>query len=157
MRELTDLRDDPWLAGFADGEGCFILNRQPNGYIAPQFGIGLRADDKAILVRIHETFGGSLHWQPAQPATGSSPQWRWRATGGKGLASLVEYFERFPLRSKKRADYELWRPAVRIWCAAGGWDPRLTELRDAMMAGRRYEAEAQAAPAIDGPQMELVA
>jgi hypothetical protein len=107
-------------------------------------------------LELSETFGGARYWQPASPATpNSSPQYHWRVTSKRDLAELVRYFDRFPLRAKKAGDYKVWRLAVAVYCAEGGRDPRLAELREALVAGRAFNAEAPELVPCEGTQMEL--
>jgi hypothetical protein len=143
-----DPQNDSWLAGFTDGEGCFVFQKYPNdGRIQPRFVIGLRADDTMILERLHGTFGGRLQFKPVYDSSrGSSPQCVWYVLAKRDLARLVEYFDRFPLRAKKARDYAIWRQAVSVYCAAGGTDHRLRALREALMAGRVFDG-----PNIDKP------
>jgi hypothetical protein len=148
---------DAWLSGFADGEGCFAIRSRSCGdgtvSYSPLFAIWLRADDAPVLRELHARFGGSFSFRGKQSANyggrqGGKPQFGWQVTSRAGLLALVGYFDRFPLRSKKAADYALWREAVRIYCAgrSSRWERNqerheaLGALRDAIREGRQYDA-----------------
>lgn len=108
-----------WFAGFADGEGCFTIP-QHEGCFTPAFCIALRADDRPLLVEISETLGiGRLYDVPRRPTEGRyrEPRCDWRVYRRSDVLSLVEIFDRFPLRSKKARDYETWRVAALLWGA----------------------------------------
>jgi hypothetical protein len=148
---IVDYERDAWLAGFADGEGCFMLVQkrqdvQQGGKIVrydvigvqPWFQLGLRADDHAVLLTLSEVFGGCVNY--ARRADGDARRARqiWTVSGKADLQRLVDYFERFPLRTKKARDFEVWRQAVDIYCAEGARDSRLPPLRQALMEGRAF-------------------
>jgi hypothetical protein len=107
---MSTLAEDRWLAGFADGEGCFQILGAANHY-APRFRIVLRDDDADILFELHREFGGSLGSR-RKPNAASRPQIEWRVIDKRSLQRLVDYFDRFPLRAKKQRDYAIWRAAV---------------------------------------------
>lgn len=144
--------DDAWFAGFSDGEACFDIRRCENGTRHhPRFGIGLRSDDALILERLQAAFGGRLHYSGRKDAPwgnvgGIAPQCRWHVVAKADLVKLVEYFDRFPLRAKKARDYAVWRRAVMVYCAAGGRDPRLAALCDAIRSGRVFDADEPEVP-----------
>lgn len=146
------LADDRWFAGFTDGEGCFSLNihrhqvRQEGvrvGWkvsgVQPWFQIGLREDDEGILRELADEFGGTVTYHPRPKGDTSKRRGRycWIASSKESLRALVDYFDRFPLRAKKRADYVVWREAVLIYLADGCKGERLPELRVSLMEGRR--------------------
>jgi hypothetical protein len=136
------MTDDPWLAGFTDGEGCFLLvwkrGREKDGprYVNAVFQLTLRADDRPVLAALQTAFGGRLHDAPAGRI--GSPSARWMVTHRADRERLIAYFDRFPLRSKKARDYARWREAHGIIVASGGRDPRLLGLRESLMAGRAF-------------------
>lgn len=144
-----DLTKDRWFAGFVDGEGCFGIHRGKARYgsaFHPELSIALRADDLAILEQIQAAFGGGL--SISRPP-GAAPLAKVCIGSKRDLPRLVEYFDRFPLRAKKAADYVLWRRAVLLYCSAGGGRKQgagdeLEALRDALMGSRRYDEAAAA-------------
>lgn len=131
-----DPRADAWLAGFIDGEGHFCVRTDGS----PRFVIQLRADDAAVLETVAEVFGGSLHKRPAH---NGAPGIQWAVVAKRDLAGLVTYLDRWPLRAKKRRDYDIWREAVLVFTAHGRTAPELLTLRAALMEGRAYAPEAE--------------
>lgn len=107
-----------YIAGFVDGEGCFALkfrrdvkkNRigQP-AYFSwdVEFAVVLRSDDLEILKQIQKTLGcGKIY------ICGRS-QARYCVDSVFDLfGKIVPFFEKYPLRAKKKKDFELWREAV---------------------------------------------
>jgi hypothetical protein len=138
MAKYDDLAEDGfghWLAGFADGEGCFYLRigHSRGGVVQNnfdmRFSLSQRADDEAILQSIVERTGiGRLY--RVRPSN-SRPIVRWEVHKQVDLCALIEIFDRFPLRARKRNDFAVWREAVLAYVAlqrksgagAGGFDP----------------------------------
>lgn len=118
-----------WLSGFVDGEGWFSLRthmrKKPlaNGstvsYIewVLEFGIGLRADDEAILDRICKYLKcGKVISRTIGKKDGfdRKPQVCLSIKNKEDLPKIVRHFERYPLRSKKKKQFEIWKNAVEI-------------------------------------------
>lgn len=73
------------------------------------------------------------------PTKGESVYWV-VATGADCIA-LIEILEAFPLRAKKRHDFEIWKQAVRVWTGrqrGDSWD-ELVDLKRQLEDGRKYE------------------
>lgn len=146
-----DPTSDAWFAGFVAGEGYFAMRWDPRsgGFVAPRLQIHLRADDAAILHELQQAFGGVIGYSHST-ADGRrrAPTCQWSVSAKRDLVGLVRYFDQFALRAKKANDYRLWREAVVIYRSGTGTDPRLRVLRDAMAAGRAFDADA---PDVDEP------
>ena len=107
-----------WLSGLTDGEGCFSLRWAGDITDGPcaEFAINLRADDVDILYIIQSYLGcgniGNL-----KQTRGSNPCVSYRVRKAGDLAEIiVPHFEKFPLRAKKRHDFEIWKEGVNlIW------------------------------------------
>lgn len=99
----------------------------------PTFAIELRSDDVAILDELRGCFGGTLN-----PAHGRGVVWR--VGSKKDLAGLVAYFEQFPLRARKQADFVLWAKAVRMYVEHGYRAEGLAEIKAMLEAGREFVA-----------------
>jgi hypothetical protein len=104
-----------WLGGFVAGEGSFILSmasrRRPTPYA--KFVIALRDDDRPILEEIRDFFGcGTLH---SRIHKGDNPQFRLVVSRAEDLmATIVPFFERYPIRAKKRRDFPIWARGVEL-------------------------------------------
>jgi hypothetical protein len=128
-----------WLAGFADGEGSFMLRTGKAGIVCA-FQIGLRSDDKPVLKLIRDTVGfgrvglASRMGEPGRAALYS-------VQSRKDCAALVRIFDRYPLRAKKATDFAIWREAVSVWISLGPHCERLVSLREALRASRDYVQE----------------
>lgn len=135
-----------WLAGFADGEGCFFIAHNPNhgtGLVQPGFVINLRLDDTAILEECCRRIGvGRVNYPKAQRdglRKNAKPQARWGVESVEGCRRLVSIFDAHPLRAKKARDYAIWREAVLVWQAREpGWKERVLALKAKLMDVRVY-------------------
>lgn len=101
-----------WFAGLFDGEGHFVIDlRGPRQFGNWELRLGLnvylRDDDAAVLAHIHAALGGRF-----RPSSSENVAY-W---GLHGIANLAEVamplFERYPLRSKKAKEFELFRRLV---------------------------------------------
>lgn len=132
-----------WLAGFADGEGCFCIRTHSNSStFSCKFSIKLRDDDSAILYQIRETLGvGRLY--PYQGSSGNSATaWEVQALSNV-IHVIIPLFEQYPLRAKKARDFTLWARAARIMhtgahLKAHGRD-EILRLKEEMEQGRKYD------------------
>lgn len=138
-----------WLAGFVDGEGCFRIHsaprRQAQPWYACHFQVKLRDDDTAILNECVDRTGIGKVIRMAGHKT-SKPQAMWVAWSLADCEEVVELFTRFPLRAKKRLDFEIWIRAVAVirdtprgnrWHGPRDWSPLLV-IRDELRAVREY-------------------
>lgn len=145
---------DSWLTGFADGEGTFLITRSGSTTgnrrraWTPRFAISLRTDDIGVLAELRAVFGGSIATGRKRPD--AHPTSTWTVAGKRDLARLLDYFDRFPLRSKKARDYAIWREAVLLYveCENSADIVELMEpLRDALNGGRLFVAAGADEPA----------
>jgi hypothetical protein len=69
----------------------------------------LHQKDKALLEQIQNFFGaGNVHKQ------GSRQSLLFRVESVKALAVIINHFDKFPLLTQKRADYELFKQAYNL-------------------------------------------
>ncbi len=113
----NDLKETAWFAGFTDGEGCFVIYKRPGHGFAICFSIGLRADNIELLSELKTAFGGHLSFGMPTPKAlkerpGSNPSWQWQIVRRTEVIGLINYFDKFPLQSRKHAEYEVWREAA---------------------------------------------
>ena len=138
-----------WLAGLIDGEGSFGIGRVKHGY-GLRVSIQLRDDDSAILKEIQMRLGLGSISRRAGRSGNTNPGCVWMVQTRADVEELVEVLDRYPLRSKKAADYAIWRQAVEVWSAmpyrvpgVRDWGP-LIELKQKLETVRKYR------PPIDG-------
>ena len=111
-----------WLAGFIDGEGCFLIARRTRRegaypYFSPAMRLAIRADDRPALELIQATTGiGRLYDHAGGGAR--NPSSAWAVNRKDDCARLVQILDAHPLRAKKAAEYAVWRKAVLLWGTA---------------------------------------
>lgn len=116
---MTDLLpNDPnafgwWLTGFADGEGHFGITRQSNRtspFYRCVFRISLAVADRDLLRAVHERAGwGRFYEYPGRKGQQDVVIW---TTTTKAVGDVVAHFDAFPLASRKRLEYRVWRLAA---------------------------------------------
>jgi hypothetical protein len=137
----TDPEFWAWFAGFADGEGCFgVIKSRTGGRDWPQpfFKIAVRADERPILEEIRDRLGCGRVSVHVPGGTTSNLQLKFELTSLSDCERLVEVLTAHPLRAKKRQDFETWSQLI-AEKAANGATPRVWELREKLIAGRRYD------------------
>ena len=124
-----------WLAGFIDGEGSFGINPSNGSTLQPRFSLRVRDDDLAIVEEIVARTGIGTIRLAAPTARdlarmpGTHGTVAWRGVSKRDYRALVELLDAFPLRAKKRRDYEVWRTAVRVQASCRMGMPRLAAQR----------------------------
>jgi len=98
-----------WFVGFVDGEGSFIIKRNRGQWASAEFRLNMRADDKDILKELQEELGmGRLY----RNCSRKNPHWEFRVSHREQALHLVKIFDQFPLKSRKKNDYQVWRTFV---------------------------------------------
>ena len=156
---VTDKPNPWWVTGLVDGEGCFYAGlsfrdkKSSSGdlvscvNLVTELSIGLRADDRPVLDRIHDHFGcGEIRWKRSANGCESTkragivnarPQVTFKIRKLTDLVGVViPHFEAFPLQSKKFRDFEIWKEIVRFAHAelsgSKGWLRRYPEKVDVL-------------------------
>jgi len=107
----TSDQDGHWLAGLIDGEGSFILKAEP--HVKFEFKLNLREDDWEGVERAQAILGvGSCYLHQNNGPGNTKPSYTLAVTSRQECWQVAAFFSRFPLRSKKRADYETWALAL---------------------------------------------
>ena len=130
MIEIVNIDKDSfghWLSGFVDGEGCFGIycysNKRTNefnpGALSFEFSIQLREDDRDILEEIQRYFNcghlavGSRRKARAEGKVNARDQIKFSCKKlSEILGAIIPHFDEYPLRAKKRGDFEIWKRAV---------------------------------------------
>lgn len=107
---------NPWfVTGFIDGEGSFTVSIRKNSKyslgwsVEIQFKIGLHQKDIAILEQIQSYFGvGKIY------ISKNSNSILYNVFSKKDLLVLINHFDKYPLLTQKRTDYELWKQVFNI-------------------------------------------
>jgi hypothetical protein len=105
-----------WLAGVADSKAKFAITRVASygidrHHLAPscRFEISFPAQDHTILAEIRDRLGaGSLYLLKHHP----TPHVRLAIHRNPDCVQLVEVLRRYPLRSPKRRQFDIWARAV---------------------------------------------
>ena len=85
-----------YVTGFCEGHSTFTYSRSGR-QLAMYFGIrGEGLEDLAAFFGVGKIYGGNYY----------------RVTHRDDLAVIVRHFDEYPLRTKKRAAYEIWREMV---------------------------------------------
>lgn len=134
-----------YLSGLSDGEACFLVYRDCRQSSTapryrPRFQISLRVDDSDILNQVANYLGvGSFHTAGGRNRTAMRV---YAVTDTPGLLRVVQHFDQYPLRAKKRLDYPLWRQVVFLQHAVSTRPPARTSGR---FIGKWSSAELEAA------------
>jgi len=103
-----------FITGFADGESNFTVSickdseRKLGWRVRVAFQIGLDSKDKGLLDRIQAYFGVGKVYR------GEKNIYRFKVQSSKDLQIILEHFDKYPLLTKKRADFELFKQIVEI-------------------------------------------
>jgi len=106
--------NDAWLSGFTDAEGCFNVSVSTNSRYATGFVIKIRflldQNSEFILYKIRNLFGfGSVKLRSETKKT-----YRYDSTGYNNMIEICEYFDKFPLRSKKAKSISKWTTILKM-------------------------------------------
>jgi len=118
-----DLQLDPlwcaWFSGWIDGEGCFMSRVKKVGLgISPILRVGVRNDDADLLVYVKNTIkcGLIIHSDKQyerDKGKNARDAIEWRCVDfGACRHILIPLFDEYPLHSKKKHDYVIWRELV---------------------------------------------
>lgn len=109
-----------YIVGFVDGEGCFCISLNKNGNRLPEvrliFEIELRGDDEPILREIQTVLGcGNIYrLEYARYAKWQSHVKLKVSNFGDISQKIIPFFKRYPLRAKKRQQFEKFCLAAEI-------------------------------------------
>ena len=139
----------PYISGYADGEGCFTVSISPRATllvgweVRPSFSVSQNRDRAEVLLLLEDYFGcGSIR----PDRSDRTLKWETRRLDDI-IDRVIPHFERYPLLSQKREDFELFATICRRM-AVGAHRSReglkeIVRLAHAMNASgkRRYSTE----------------
>ena len=140
-----------WVAGFIDGEGCFRIHKSKissgHPYYAAQFSLKVRDDDRPVIEEIVSRTGIGRISAYSRREGNSKPCCLWQVWSQEESLKLVEFLDKYPLRAKKKRDYEIWKQAV-LWWTSSKKGHRWTGIRDwsPMVEFHRQLSETRAYP-----------
>jgi hypothetical protein len=109
-----------WIAGFVDGEGCFHVGVNPHsdmktGYqVLPEFTVVQHERDVQVLHALKAHFGCGV------VRKNHGDRMAYRVRGMEHLLQLViPFFEKHPLKTKKRQDFAKFRRILLLMEAGG--------------------------------------
>ena len=104
-----------WITGFVDGEGCFHVginkhSSMKSGYqVLPEFTVVQHERDTQVLHALKAYFGCGV------VRRNHGDRMAYRVRGKEHLLErVIPFFERHPLKTKKRADFAKFRRIVRM-------------------------------------------
>nr|YP_009364302.1 LAGLIDADG endonuclease [Ophiocordyceps sinensis]ARF03397.1 LAGLIDADG endonuclease [Ophiocordyceps sinensis]QDH07191.1 LAGLIDADG endonuclease [Ophiocordyceps sinensis] len=110
----TNLELNPfYVTGFSDGEGCFhfAIGKNPKYklgyYVNPGFSIALHKKDEQLLRKIQEFFGGIGVLKVKKYIV------QFRVFSIEDLNVVIKHFDKYPLITKKHADFILFKEGLR--------------------------------------------
>lgn len=122
----VDPQDAAYICGLVDGEGSFVayLTTQSAKPRAHGLGIGLclrigmRIDEMPLMKWLHQFWQcGSVH---SSRRSNQCPMAAFQISAKRDLVyRVIPFFRRFPLRAKKRQDFEVWQRMARLAFAVG--------------------------------------
>ena len=119
------LSDNPWFwTGFTDAEGCFSVSLSKNSKlnigwrVKLVFSIAIHKKDKALLEKLLDYLGvGYVNDQKSRSLVD------YRVTSLKDLPTIIAHFDKYPLISQKKADFELFKRGFEIVKTGGHLTP----------------------------------
>jgi hypothetical protein len=112
-----------FIAGYVSGEGSFYISapRTSAGQLQCGFSLKVRDDDRELveMVRLALDMAGRIY-----PIESKRYQYEWDTVKRHDAVTLmirrlselvntvIPFFERYPLRGKKRINYDLWKQVV---------------------------------------------
>jgi hypothetical protein len=97
---VMDSHDLAWLAGWLEGEGCFIVRPPTKGR---GWGVSIEAasTDRDVVLRAQRMAGGTVHALSRRADRKHKPLWLWAVYTRSSVLSLAAALR--PLMSQRRA------------------------------------------------------
>lgn len=107
-----------YIVGLTDGEGCFYVNiRPPNkrwsrskSGVATHFYLKMREDELELLRQVKKFFNCGAIYHQKDKRVNHASCYRYEINAQKDIHGvLIPFFDKHPLRSLKRRDYQIFR------------------------------------------------
>lgn len=100
-----------WFTGFVDAEGCFNARLQTNNSFTLRFDLTQKwSANKIILDHILDLFRIRYNIVIGKVVTHTSPEcWSIRIQGLENCKHLIDYFDNYSLKTKKRESFIKWK------------------------------------------------
>lgn len=134
-----------FLAGFIEGEACFLIASQSGFGYRCAMTLNSRADDALLIAElVNKSRLGTVRTVEARRT--SLPQVRWSIAAKSDCCRLVEILDRYPLRGRKSRDFAIWRAGLEWWVGDDptrrrpnrDWEP-LIYLKRQLHQSKRYK------------------
>lgn len=138
MPNTPVLQDNCWyLSGYADGEGSFCVSFSPRSKlrtgleVRPSFSVSQNGDRSEVLRLFQEILGcGSI--RPDR----SDRTFKFEVRSLQSLLDkVIPFFEKYPLKSSKRIDFDLFSEICRLM--ANGGNRNKVSLREIIQLAAR--------------------
>lgn len=101
-----------WFTGISDGDSCFSLNKiKDTDRYQARFMMTKRGDDQGILETVQKTLKIGNVYRTTQTINGK-PTATFSVGKRKELLEIISHFEKYPLQTRKKHEFILWREAV---------------------------------------------
>jgi hypothetical protein len=102
-----------FIAGYVSGEGSFYISapKTSAGQVQCGFSLKVRDDDRELVEMVRRTLDNVGHIYPSAAGRGTAVTLMIRRLG-ELINTVIPFFDLYPLRGKKHANYDLWKQAV---------------------------------------------
>lgn len=106
--------DSKWIVGFVDGEGCFHVSINKlqkmtlHCQVLPEFRVVQHQRDEKILYKIQRYFGFG------KVTRNHDDRKEFRVRGIKNLNKIVKFFKKYPLKTSKQKNFELFSEIIQL-------------------------------------------
>ena len=116
--------DPLYIVGFTDGEGQFMVWKNPKRSV-PLLRYAVDNTDENIIRSIYQYFGVGHVYAEQRKNPKHKTKYRFAVSARSDLAKIIEFFDKYPLRVKM-ADYIIFRLAYFRLLGQGGKQPKLS-------------------------------
>ena len=102
-----------FIAGYVSGGGSFYISapKTSAGQLQCGFSLKVRDDDRELVEAVWQALAGVGRLYPLAARRGAAVTLMIRRLG-ELVNTVIPFFDRYPLRGRQRANYDLWKQAV---------------------------------------------